>query len=138
VALMRKLSRACGSFQKSAQLTTRPATPSHVVQRPCCPCATALTLYSSSAIFVTSETTRSFLSFLLALDHRIGGSPHPRPARPVWTLPTISWCCNLPTAFCTSSSALHSLPVNTRASMSLTVSSVDSLSSITSLAFSCL
>ncbi len=88
VALMRKLSRACGSFQNSAQLIARLATPSQVVHRPYCPCATDLTLSSSCSILVTSATTRSFLSFLLALDHRMGGSLHPRPARPVWTMPT--------------------------------------------------
>ncbi len=74
VALMRKLSRACGSFQNSAQLIARFATPSQVIHRPYCPCATDLTLSSSCSILVTSATTRSFLSFLLALDHRMGGS----------------------------------------------------------------
>lgn len=41
-------------------------TPSQVVRHPCSPCATALTLSSCCSILVTSATTRSFLSFLLA------------------------------------------------------------------------
>lgn len=44
VALMRKLSRACSRFQKSAQLIPRLATPLHIFQQSCCPCATAFTL----------------------------------------------------------------------------------------------
>ncbi len=137
VALMRKLSRACGSFQNSAQLIAWFTTPSQVLHRPCCPCATDLTLSSSCSILVTSATTRSFLSFLLALDHRMGDSLHPRPARLVWTMPTICLCCSL-SIFCTSSLALHFLPVSTLAFTSATALSEESLNSITSLAFSCL
>eukprot|EP00064_Thunnus_orientalis_P008342 superscaffoldBa00000987_g8365 len=40
----------------------------------------------SFSILVTSDTTSSFLSFLLALDQNCGASPHPRPVLPVWTL----------------------------------------------------
>ncbi len=82
--------------------------------------------------------TKSFLSFLLALDHRMGGSLHLRPACPVWTMPTICLCCSLPIIFCTSSLALHFLPVSTLAFTSATALSEESLNSITSLAFSCL
>ncbi len=138
VVLIRKLSRACGSFQISAQLIGWFATPSQVVHHPCCPCAKELTLSSSCSILVTSATTRSFLSFLLALDHRMGGSLHPRPARPVWTMPKICLCCSLPITFCTSSLALHFLPVSTLEFTSATALSEESLNSITSLAFSCL
>lgn len=118
--------RGQGRVSLVAQLIICFSTNSHVVQRPCCPYATAFTRYSSCPILATSETKISFLSFLLDLDQRLGGSPHSRPAHPVWILPAPSWCCSLLTAFCTFSLPFPFSP------------HLEFLSSITNLAFSCL
>lgn len=134
---MRKLSLACGIFHRSDHPMLRWTTPSQVVQPPWRLCEMALILYRSSSVLVTSATTISFLSLRVALDQNRGASPHPSPVLPAWTLPTISWCCSLETAWFTSASAFHFWPVRTLALAFRTVWSVDSLSSRTSLAFSC-
>uniref|UniRef100_A0A3B3ST79 C-type lectin domain-containing protein n=1 Tax=Paramormyrops kingsleyae TaxID=1676925 RepID=A0A3B3ST79_9TELE len=52
----------------------------------------------------TSEMMRSFLSFLLALDHLSAGALHPDPALPGCVKPMISWCFSLSVAISTACS----------------------------------
>lgn len=70
VALIRNLSFARGIFHICAH----------------CPFwfwLTALTLQPPSCIFITSDVTRSFDSFFVALDHILSAVQHPK-TRPVW------------------------------------------------------
>ncbi len=64
-----------------SELTDRLRVPYHVVQLPCWPCNTALNLYCSCPVLVTSATTMAFPSFLVALDQKRGASPQPSLAR---------------------------------------------------------
>lgn len=112
--------------------------PSHDIQPPCRLCDTALMLRRSCSVLVTSATTMALCSSLEAFDQKRGVLPLPRPAQPSWTLPTTSWCFGLLIAMSTSSWAFHFLPARIWEPAALTSWSVDSLSSSTIRAFSCL
>ena len=80
------------------------------------------------------EITKSFLSFLVALDHLFG--LHPRPALPGCVKPTISWCFSRTMAWSTASVAFHLRPVRTWGLADWIAGSGESLSSNWSLTFS--
>lgn len=77
-------------------------------------------------------TTISFLFLWLTLEQSHGSSPHPRPALPAWTLPTISWCCRQLMAWSTSVWAFHFWPVGILAFLQ------SGQQTLSSLVFSCM
>lgn len=79
-----------------------------------------------------------FCCLFVALDQNFCRAPQPKPVQPVWTDPIPSLCCRLAMAFWTSAGAFHLRPVRTGTFVLLTRWSVESFSSSTRCAFSCL
>lgn len=71
-------------------------------------------------------------------DKALGRSTHPMLVHPVCSLYTTSWYCSIPMAFFTSSSSIHFLPVTPWVFMSIAILYGESITSISSLIFSCL
>ena len=97
-------------------------TPSQLTHEPFFFIATALTCPLYSFIYLTSSCINSLLSFLFAVFH-IALVTTPSPCLIYVTVPTISLCCDLVSAFFAASRAVHSLPELTVPFVSLPLSS---------------
>lgn len=138
VARVRKLSRACGSFQTSARLTTTStttttllSTPSQVLQRPCCPCTTGVLLLpvQKPPGPLCRFWTTGLVGHPIPGQDALSGLCPPIPGAATCSLPSSA----PPPLPCTSS-----LPPHEHSSLSPTQQSAGSLSCITSFSFSCL
>lgn len=135
VARTMKLNRLDSMPKSSLHVSFFFSRPSHLIQRPCLACATALDRLAASSCRRTSSTTMVHRSAVDAFHQRGVTVPRPKPALLCWTWPTTSRCRRADLACRTAVAGVHFLPVAKVGGAPLTTGSRESVRDISSLTF---